>query len=127
MMRKGPLRIAFGAILGGFAGLSLTTSILPLIVSLASEMEAFMVRFQLGGYASHMALLWGTAAGLVAWRGGPKLGAWLLGGSGLLSGAFLGFLGLGGTGPLMLVSMAGALAYGLIGGVILGSIFPSDE
>lgn len=126
MMRKGPLRIAFGAILGGFAGLSLTTSILPLVVSLVSEMEPFMVRFQISGYASHMAILWGSSGGLIAWRGGTKVGAWLMGASGLLSGAYLGFIGLGGTGPLMLVSMAGALAYGLIGGVILGSIFPDD-
>jgi hypothetical protein len=122
-MKKGPLRVALGVILGGCAGLSLTTSILPLLVGSVSGIETFFVRMQVAGYAAHTAILWALGGGATARWGGNKVGTVALGACGLLSGAWLSFFVLRASLPVASAGTLGALVYGVVGGLILGTVF----
>ena len=122
-MKKGPLRVALGVILGGCAGLSLITSIYPLLVGSISGVETFFVRLEVAGYASHTAILWALGGGAAARWGGAKMGAAALGACGLIAGAGLSFFVLQAALPVALAGTVGALAYGLVGGLILGTVF----
>jgi len=103
--------------------MSLTTSILPLMVGSVSGVESFFIRMEVSGYAVHTVILWGVGGGLVGRWGGKKVGALVLGACGLVSGAGLSFLVLRAALSIALAGTVGALTYGLVGGLILGTVF----
>jgi len=126
-MAKGRIRVVLGVILGGCAGLSLITSIFPLLVGSVSGIESFFIRMEVSGYASHTIILWALGGGVVGRWGGSKVGAASLGTCGLIAGAWLSFFVLRASLPIALAGTLGALTYGLVGGLILGTVFTDRD
>jgi hypothetical protein len=122
MISKRWLRYTLGVILGGCAGLSLTTTILPLAMSLAGLKDDFMIRWDLGGYAAHCVLAFAFGGWLIARVGRIWTGPLLLGGTGLLCGAALGAIVYTGATSWMAFMAVAAGAYGSIGGLLLGHV-----
>lgn len=127
MINKRWLRLILGAILGGCAGLSLTTTILPLALSVAGLKEDFMVRWDLGGYAAHSVLVFAFGGWLVARIGSNRLGPVLLGAIGIACGGALGLVVYPGELEWAMFMAVAAGAYGAIGGLLLGLILQSPE
>jgi len=129
MFRRKWLRYTIGVILGGAAGLSLTSTILPMALSAAGMGESFPIRWALADYAAHTVIAWAVGAWLVARTGTPRTGAVILGAAGLASGALLCGLAFG-TEPswLLFTAVAGG-AYGTVGGLLLGHVLqtPATE
>lgn len=122
MISKRWLRYILGTVLGGAAGLSLTTTILPLALSVAGLKEEFLVRWDLGGYAAHCVLAFAFSGWLIARFGSSRLGPLLLGGVGLLCGAALGLAVYPGELNWTAFMGVAAGAYGSIGGLLLGLV-----
>lgn len=129
MIKKRWFRLTLGVVLGGFAGLSLTTSILPMVVSTVLGIESFFVRWSLGGYAAHSTLVWAFAGWVAARTGLPRISPILFGLLGLASGFLLAYAGLGTEIKTLAICAVGAASYGVIGGLLLGSVLasPSEE
>lgn len=128
MISKNWLRYLLGVILGGAAGLSLTATILPLLLSLAGLGEEFLIRWDLGGYAAHCVLAFAFGGWLIArlvvnpWRGLP-----ILGGIGLVCGIALAFAVYGGEMTWLLLMAVIAGAYGAVGGLLLGHVLKKPD
>lgn len=130
MISKNWLRYLLGVILGGAAGLSLTATVLPLLLSLAGFGEEFLIRWDLGGYAAHCVLAFAFGGWLIAklvvkpWQGLP-----ILGGIGLVCGVALAFVVYAGETNWLLMMAVVAGAYGAVGGLLLGHVLkkPVEE
>lgn len=111
---------AIGAtILGSFAGLSLTTTIIPGALTSLLGLDTFLTRWEIGGFAVYSMMAWGVG-GWAAQRTGNKwLGAITLGIVGLVTGLLFTGVGLGTASNLLLIGGGAALLYGAIGGLIL--------
>ncbi len=127
MIKQKWIRLTLGAILGGFAGLSLTSSVLPTIVSTLGGGDSFFIRWALSDYAAHTTLLWAVGGWSVAKVGIPRAGAVILGVVGLCSGLLLGGVALGTQATLLLTTGLGGGAYGVLGGLLLGGMLRSDS
>jgi hypothetical protein len=129
MISKKWLRYTLGVILGGFAGLSLTATILPMAMSLAGLKDDFMIRWDLGGYAAHCVLAFAFGGWLITRVGKIWTGPLLLGGVGLLCGGTLGMVVYAGESSWMMFMAVAAGAYGSIGGLLLGHVLqkPADD
>lgn len=127
MIAKKWLRYTLGLILGGCAGLSLTTTVLPMALSTAGLGESFLLRWELAGYAAHTVIAWAIGAWFIARVGVAWTGGLILGSVGLFSGALLCYAAFG-TDPtwLLFTAVAGG-AYGSIGGLLLGHILQKPE
>jgi hypothetical protein len=122
---------AIGAtILGGFAGLSLTTTIIPTAMTTMLGMDTFSGRWGLGGFAIYSMMAWAVGGWAARKTGNKILGAIILGIVGLVTGlVFTGF-GLGTEMNLLLTGGGAGLLYGAIGGLILTDALrnpPVDE
>jgi hypothetical protein len=127
MMRKNWVRLTIGTVLGGFAGLSLTATILPTILASISMGDSMFIRWQLADYAAHSVLVWAIGGWGVAKVGDQKAGALILGLVGLSVGALL-CLGVFGSAPKILAAMTlGGAAYGAVGGLLLGRILEKPQ
>ncbi len=122
MIKKNWFRLTLGTILGGFAGLSLTTSVLPLSLSLATGAESFFVRWTLGEYAAHSALIWAVGGWAVGKVGFPKAGALILALVGLASSLILCGIALGTDVKILVTAGLAGTFYGFIGGLLLGTV-----
>ena len=122
MISKRWLRFTLGTILGGCTGLSLTSTILPLALSIAGLKEEFLVRWDLGGYAAHFVLAFAFGGWLIARVGSNRLGPLLLGGGGFFCGAALGLVVYPGALVWTAFMAVAAGAYGVIGGLLLGVV-----
>jgi len=122
MVRSQWLRYTIGVILGGCAGLSLTTTILPAALAAGGLGESFIIRWELADYAAHNVIAWAIGGWVIVRVGLPWTGALILGSLGLISGALLCALAIG-TDPswLLFTAVAGG-AYGSIGGLLLGYV-----
>ncbi|MBW6463612.1 MAG: hypothetical protein K0B84_05440 [Firmicutes bacterium] len=111
---------AIGAtILGGFAGLSLTTTVIPSALLAVLGMDNFLSRWGLGGFAIYSMMAW-AVGGWAAQRTGNKMfGAIILGLVGLLTGLLFTGVGIGMEMDLLLTGGGAGLLYGAIGGLIL--------
>jgi MFS family permease len=128
MISKTWLRYTLGVILGGCAGLSLTSTILPLVMSLAGMKEEFLVRWDLGGYAAHCVLAFAFGGWLIARVGRIATGPLLLGGVAIACGGLMGVFTYPGEVSWILFMAVAAGAYGTIGGLLLGHVLqkPAD-
>lgn len=122
MKKKGTFRKIGGIILGGLAGLSLSSSVLPTILGTMAGQDSFYVRWMFGEYAAVSAAVWAVAGWTVARIGMLRVSAVLFSVVGLATGILLCVYGLGTESKLLLVSGAGGLGYGLIGGLLLGNV-----
>lgn len=111
---------AIGAtILGAFAGLSLTTTIIPSVLLFVVGMDIFTARWGLGGFAVYSMMAW-AVGGWAAQRSGEKrFGAVILGFVGLVSGALFTGVGIGTEGNLLLAGGGAGLIYGAVGGLLI--------
>lgn len=114
------LRSVGATILGGFAGLSLTSTVIPSAMSLLLNMNTFTVRWGLGGYAVYSIMAWAVGGWAVQRTGDKKLGAIILGTVGLVTGLAFTIAGLGTETNILLTGAGASLLYGAIGGMIIG-------
>ena len=122
MIKRKWLRLTLGTILGGLAGLSLTSSILPAAVAATGVADSFFIRYALSDYAAHTTLVWAVGGWAVAKTGYPKFGAIILGLVGTISGVLLTIAALKATAALLLIGGLTGGFYGLIGGLLLGNV-----
>lgn len=112
---------AVGAtLLASFAGLSLTTNIIPSSLSMMGLMDSFTARWDLGGYAVYSMMAWAVGGWAVQKTGDKRMGAIVLGTVGLITGLLFTGVGISTALNIMLTGGAAALLYGAIGGMIIG-------
>jgi hypothetical protein len=128
MIAKNWLRYLLGVILGGAAGLSLTATVLPMLLSLAGLGEEFLIRWDLGGYAAHCVLVFAFGGWLIAKLARkPWHGTLVLGGIGLICGILLAVVVYAGEGNWLLMMSVAAAAYGAVGGGLLGHVLKKPD
>lgn len=122
------VRTGLGMVLGGFAGLSLTLTVLPMLVSFSGYTDSMLAMLAFRQFESLVSLLWAIGAGAVAWWGGPRFGGAVLGVVGLVTGYGLQSMAFS-EAPLVILFLAavGGTAYGVVGGVLLGCVFRPPE
>jgi len=113
------LRSVGATILGGFAGLSLTTSIIPTAMSYLGITDSFSARFALAGYAVYSVMAWSVGGWAAQKIGDRGFGALILGLVGAVSGLVFTGLGLGTHAIVLLIGGGAALLYGAIGGMLI--------
>lgn len=123
-MQRSGLRTITGFFFGGFAGLSLTTAIIPLVMSNFFNLYSIDLLLSVRGFGIPLAIAWAVGGAVIGWYGGVRVGGTILGGLGLLSGIILGIFALGGDTAMVATCGLAGLAYGGIGGLILGIAFP---
>lgn len=112
---------SIGAIvLSSFAGLSLTSNVIPSAIEFSGMLDSFQVRWGMGGFAVYSMMAWGVGGWAVQKTGDKKLGAMVLGFVGLATGLLFTGVGLGTEPNLLLTGGGAALLYGAIGGMIIG-------
>ena len=122
---------AIGAtILGSFAGLSLTTTIIPTAMTTMLGMDSFFARWGLGGFAVYSMMAWAVGGWAAQRTGSRMLGAMTLGTVGLATGLLFTGVGIGTENNLLMTGGGAGLLYGAIGGMILADALrnpPVDE
>lgn len=123
------LRAVGATILGGFAGLSLTATILPAALTMMDVTDNFSARWGLGGYAVYSMMLWAVGGWASQRIGYKKFGAIILGTVGLFSGLLFTGMGLGTDLDILLVGGGAGLLYGAIGGMLIADALrnPPEE
>ncbi|MDD2310605.1 MAG: hypothetical protein PHH91_13595 [Desulfuromonadaceae bacterium] len=121
---------AVGAVLlASFAGLSLTSNVIPSAISMMGLMDSFSARWGMGGFAVYSMMAWAVGGWAVQKTGDKKLGAIVLGSVGLTTGLLFTGVGIGTDMNILLTGGGAALLYGAIGGMIIGDALrnpPSD-
>ncbi len=121
------LRPTGAVILGGFAGLSLTSSVLPEALAAVGLTDSFSARIDLAGFAIYSVMLWAVGGWSARRTGNTWLGGLVLGLVGGVSGAIFTMLAYGaGTLPLLIGGGTG-LAYGAIGGILIATALAESE
>jgi hypothetical protein len=122
---------AIGAtVLSSFAGLSLTTTIIPSALEMTVGMDGFSARWGLGGFAVYSMLSWAVGGWAVQRTGDKRQGAIILGFVGLVTGLLFTGVGIGTELNVLMTGGGAALLYGAIGGMIIGDALrspPVDE
>ncbi|MBK8638988.1 MAG: hypothetical protein IPN92_12215 [Chromatiaceae bacterium] len=113
------LRPTGAVILGGFAGLSLTTTILPATIAILGGIDEFSARLDLAGFAVYSFLAWAVGGWAAQRRASAQGGAVILGLLGSVSAALFAGLTYGAEKELVLLCAAAGLAYGSIGGMLI--------
>ena len=113
------LRPTGAVFLGGFAGLSLTTTILPTVISILGATDDFSARLDLAGFAVYSFLVWAVGGWAAQRTASAQAGAVILGLVGLVSAAIFAGLAYGAEKELILLCAAAGLAYGSIGGMLI--------
>jgi len=113
------LRPTAAVFLGGFAGLSLTASVLPTVISILGVTDDFSARLDLAGFAVYSFLVWAVGGWAAQRAASAQAGAVILGLVGLVSAAIFAGLAYGAEKELILLCAAAGLAYGSIGGMLL--------
>ena len=119
------LRAIGATLLSSFAGLSLTTTIIPTALTTMVGLDTFSARWGLGGFAVYSMMTW-AVGGWAAQRTGNKwLGAIILGAVGLATGLLFTAVGIGSELNLLMTGGGAGLLYGSIGGMILADALSS--
>ena len=113
------LRPTVAVFLGGFAGLSLTSTILPTAISVIGVTDDFSARLDLAGFAVYSFMVWALGGWLCQRRASAQAGALILGLTGLLSAAVFAGLAYGVAQEVLLICAAAGLAYGTFGGLLI--------
>ncbi|OGU14943.1 MAG: hypothetical protein A2076_15670 [Geobacteraceae bacterium GWC2_53_11] len=112
---------AVGAtMLASFAGLSLTTNVIPSAISMMGLMDTFSARWGLGGFAVYSMMSWAVGGWAVQKTGDKRMGAIVLGLVGLTTGLLFTGFGISTEMNILLTGGGAALLYGAIGGLIIG-------
>lgn len=121
------LRPTGAVILGGFAGLSLTTTILPTVISILGATDDFSARLDLAGFAVYSFLVWAVGGWAAQRRASAQGGAVILGLLGSGSAAIFAGLAYGAEKELVLLCAAAGLAYGSIGGMLIAMALGEND
>lgn len=124
------LRAIGATLLGSFAGLSLTTTIIPTALNSMVGMDAFSARWGLGGFAVYSMMAWAVGGWAAQKTGNILLGAVSLGIVGLSTSLLFTGVGIGTEGNILMTSGGAGLLYGAVGGMILADALrspPVDE
>lgn len=113
------LRPTGAVFLGGFAGLSLTTTVLPTVISTLGVADDFSARVDLAGFAVYAFMLWAVGGWAAQRAASAPAGAVILGLVGLASAAILTGIVYGAGKELLLLCGAAGLAYGAFGGMLI--------
>ncbi len=113
------LRPTGAVFLGGFAGVSLTTTILPTVISILGVNDSFSARLDLAGFAVYAFMVWAVGGWAAQRTASAQAGAVILGVVGLVSAAIFAGLAYGAQVELLLLCAAAGLAYGTIGGLLI--------
>lgn len=113
------LRGVGAVFLGGFAGLSLTSTVLPTAISVVGFTDDFSARLDLAGFAVYAFMVWAFGGWACQRRGSAQAGAIILGLTGLVSAGVFAGLAYGPAKELVLLCAAAGLAYGTIGGLLI--------
>ena len=119
------LRAIGATIISSFAGLSLTTTIIPTAMETLVGIDTYAARWELGGFAVYSMMAWAVGGWAVQRSGDKKLGAIILGFVGLATGLLFTGVGIGTQTNLLLTGGGAALLYGAIGGLIIGDAMRS--
>ena len=123
-MQKNGFKLIIGFFFCLFAGLSLTTAVIPMVMSNVFDMYSMDLLLAVRGYSIPLALLWGAGGVFIAWQSSTTAkGAVTLGACGLVSGLVLGMFALAGSLAVIATAIGAGLIYGAIGGAILGKAF----
>lgn len=123
-IRPRPVGAAF---LGGCAGLSLTTTILPEVISALGIADSFSARIDLAGFAVYAVMLW-AVGGWAAQKTASSLGgAAVLGLVGAISAAIFAGMTYGADMTMILFDGAAGLAYGAVGGLLIASALADNR
>lgn len=124
---KRTLKLVGGVILGGFAGLSLTSSVLPGALSVGAQLDNFFVRWKLSDFAAHTSLVWAVGGWAVVKTGIPRAGVLILGALGLISGVLLAVGAFGSDLKLVALSAIAGGCYGAVGGLLIGKVLGGSD
>lgn len=113
------LRPTGAAFLGGCAGLSLTTTILPIVISTLGVTDDFSARLDLAGFAVYAFMLWAVGGWAAQKTGSTPAGGTILGLVGVISAAVFAGMSYGAAIELLMYTGAAGLAYGTLGGMII--------
>lgn len=119
------LRAVGATILCSFAGLSLTTTIIPTAMSTFVGMDTFSARWALGGFAVYSMMAWAVGGWAVQRTGNKWFGALILGFVGLVTGLVFTSVGIGAELRVLVTGGGAALLYGAVGGMIVGDALRS--
>ena len=119
------LRAIGATLLGSFAGLSLTTTIIPTALNSIVGMDSFSARWALGGFAVYSMMAWSVGAWAAQKTGSIIIGAISLGLVGLSTGLLFTGLGVGTEMNLLLTGGGAGFLYGAVGGMILADALRS--
>jgi hypothetical protein len=117
-------RVLFGMIAGAFGGFSLARTLFPIVALNFLGSMSLEGLINVREVSTTVVVLWAISAGVVSWYGGMRLGAYVLGGCGLVSGVILGYAIAPGDPLALIIGMALGFIYGLPGGLIMGRLFP---
>ncbi len=127
MIKNKWIRLTAGTILGGFAGVSLNSSILPVVLTSVGFGDGFFIRWALGDYAAYSGLVWAVGGWSVAKAGFPKAGAIILGLLGIITGALLVAVTFHAQISIIVAGGVTGGVYGAIGGLLLGTILHQND
>jgi hypothetical protein len=113
------LRPTVAVFLGGFAGLSLTSTILPSVISVIGVTDDFSARLDLAGFAVYAFMVWALGGWMCQRRASAQAGALILGLTGLVSAAVFAALAYGAVQEVLLICAAAGLVYGTFGGLLI--------
>jgi len=121
------LRSVGAVFLGGFAGLSLTTTVLPEVIAMLGVTDSFSARIDLAGFAVYSFMSWAVGGWAAQRTASTQAGGVVLGLVGLVSGAIFAFLGFGAATELLLACAAAGLAYGTVGGMLIAAALRRND
>ena len=115
------LRSVGAVFLGGCAGLSLTATILPTVISTVGLTDSFSARLDLAGFAVYSFLLWAVGGWSAQRTGSTQAGGVIVGVVGMVSGLLFTGLSFGTDIMTLLTGGAAGLAYGTVGGMLIAN------
>jgi hypothetical protein len=121
------LRSVGAVFLGGFAGLSLTATVLPEVIATLGVTDSFSARIDLAGFAVYSFMSWAVGGWAAQRTASTQAGGVVLGLVGLVSGAIFAFLGFGAVTELLLACAAAGLAYGTVGGMLIAAALRRND
>lgn len=121
------IRSVGAVLLGGCAGLSLTATILPTVISTLGLSDSFSARIDLAGFAVYAFMLWAVGGWAAQRTANTAAGGVILGLVGLVSGAIFTGMAFGAGVKLLLIGGTAGLAYGTVGGMLIANALAGDK
>lgn len=128
-MNRSIWRVLLGMFAGASGGVGMAMTIFPFVIGKVFTDVSLDMFLGPNSYLMPIVLLWATGGGVVGWWGGVREGGVIMGLCGVIAGVTLSLASTAPTWnvPLIVLGALAGLAYGAIGGVIMGMIFPKPH